>query len=196
MIISMYKICVTNRHLCEGDFLNQIEKICREKSADAIILREKDLTENEYKKLAESVTELCQKYHVECILHTFVQTAISLGTRNIHVPIPVLLRMSEEEKKHFDKIGTSCHSVEDALFAEKNGCSYIVAGHIFETDCKRGVPPRGINFLNHIIEKVNIPVFAIGGINDKTVGLLTDMDISGICMMSEYMKGSALVSHV
>ncbi len=168
--------------------MRQIEKICQEKSADAIILREKDLTEFEYKELAERVVEVCQTYNMECILHNFVRTAIHLGVRNIHVPIPVLQKMSEEEKKYFDKIGTSCHSVEDALFAEKNGCSYVVAGHIFETNCKKGVPPRGIDFLKRIVESVHLPVYAIGGINDKTVGFLNNIDISGICMMSTYMN--------
>ena len=55
----MFKIvAVTNRKLCEGDFLKQIEKVASENVA-AIILREKDLQEEEYGKLAESVIAIC-----------------------------------------------------------------------------------------------------------------------------------------
>lgn len=39
---------------------------------------------------------------------------------------------------HIKRIGTSIHSVEDAVFAESHGADYITAGHIFTTDCKKG----------------------------------------------------------
>ena len=46
-------ICVTNRTLCREDFLRRIEYFAKNGVADAILLREKDLTEREYYELAE-----------------------------------------------------------------------------------------------------------------------------------------------
>ena len=40
-------ICVTNRTLCRDDFLTRIDHIAKKGVADAILLREKDLTERE-----------------------------------------------------------------------------------------------------------------------------------------------------
>ena len=41
----------------------------------------------------------------------------------------------------------------------------MTAGHIFATDCKKGLPPRGLDFLKNVCDAVLIPVYAIGGIN-------------------------------
>ena len=89
---------------------------------------------------------------------------------------------------HIKRIGTSIHSVEDAVFAESHGADYITAGHIFTTDCKKGLPGRGIDWLKSICNAVSIPVYAIGGISDANVSMLYDCNISGYCMMSASMK--------
>lgn len=89
---------------------------------------------------------------------------------------------------HIKRIGTSIHSVDDAVFAESHGADYITAGHIFTTDCKKGLPGRGIDWLKSICNAVSIPVYAIGGISDANVSMLSDCNISGYCMMSASMK--------
>lgn len=89
---------------------------------------------------------------------------------------------------HVNRIGTSIHSVEDAVFAESHGADYITAGHIFTTDCKKGLPGRGIDWLKSICHAVSIPVYAIGGISDANVSMLSDCNIAGYCMMSASMK--------
>ena len=89
---------------------------------------------------------------------------------------------------HVKRIGTSIHSVENAIFAESHGADYITAGHIFTTDCKKGLPGRGIDWLNAICNVVSIPVYAIGGISDINVSMLSDCNIAGYCMMSASMK--------
>ena len=89
---------------------------------------------------------------------------------------------------HIQRIGTSIHSVEDAIFAESHGADYITAGHIFTTDCKKGLPGRGIEWLKTVCDAVSIPVYAIGGISDANAGELSDCEISGYCMMSASMQ--------
>ena len=101
MIISMSDIlCVTNRKLCRDDFLSRIEEIV-ECSPSAIILREKDLSEFEYEELAVQVMNICRKYNIRCILHSFVKTAIKLGADKIHLPLSILRNMTDDEKRYF-----------------------------------------------------------------------------------------------
>lgn len=181
-------IAVTNRSLCERPFLEQIERVCRFKPK-ALILREKDLTENEYEKLAEQVMEICSKYDVFCILHSFPQTAIKLKCKAVHLPLAIL-RNSVDILGKFDIVGTSVHSVEDALEAKKLGANYITAGHIFETDCKKGLPPRGLEFLKKVCNSVDIPVYGIGGIkiNEEQIEEIKKCGASGGCIMSGMMR--------
>ena len=187
MIIFMSDIfCVTNRALCKENFLVRLERIAKVHPA-GIILREKDLLEEEYEALARQVLEICRASGVQCILHTFVSVALRLGADAIHLPLPVLRQMTAQEKKQFSVIGASCHSVEDALEAQQRGCSYITAGHIFATDCKRGLEPRGLEFLQLVCQSVNLPVYAIGGVSEKNMPYVKRVGAAGGCSMSEFM---------
>ena len=180
-------ICVTNRSLCEGDFFERIEKIASSR-VKAVILREKDLSAEEYRNLAEKFTEICKKHKIEAVLHTYTDVAIGLGVKSIHLPLPVFKDLSGEKKSFFEKTGVSCHSVEDALEAEKLGASYITFGHVFATDCKKGLEPRGLSALKKVCEAVKIPVYAIGGINCGNIGLVFENGAGGVCIMSGFMK--------
>lgn len=187
MIICMSDIlCITNRKLCGEDFLARIEKIAAVHPA-GIILREKDLSEEEYMKLAEDVIKICKKYNTLCILHTFAGVAKKLNCRSLHLPLYILRTLSDEEKSGFTVLGASCHSAEDAIEAEKLGCTYITAGHVFDTDCKKGLPGRGTEFLKRVCESVTIPVYAIGGINFDNIAEVRKCGTAGACVMSGAM---------
>lgn len=188
MITSMSDIlCVTNRALCKEDFLARVEKVAAN-HPKGIILREKDLSEEEYKKLAEKVLQICNEQNVPCILHSFVDIASELGAENIHLPLQVLRGIDEKKKETFKQIGASCHSVEEAQEAEHSGCTYITAGHVFVTDCKKGLAPRGLEFLRNVCESVSIPVYAIGGINSENIDAVRKKGAAGACVMSGLMR--------
>ncbi len=180
-------ICVTDRKTCCEDFLTRIERIA-ELNPKAIVLRAKELTCGEYKALAEKVTEICGKYGTECILHNFADTALELAHPKIHLPLPVLREMSEEDKTKFRIIGSSCHSPDEAVEAESLGAAYIMAGHVFATDCKKGLPPRGLDFLKAVCESVDIPVYAIGGISVENIDDVRKAGAAGGCIMSGLMS--------
>ena len=187
MIMCMSDVlCVTSRNLCREDFLIRIRKIAACHPA-GIILREKDLSEAEYRALAEQVMSICADHGVNCILHSFVDTAIDLHAEAIHLPLHILRDMTEEQKAQFKMIGASCHSVEDAIEAQALGCSYITAGHVFETDCKKGLPGRGLIFLRDVCNAVQIPVYGIGGIDAGNVSEVRKAGASGACLMSSLM---------
>lgn len=187
MIIYMSDIlCVTNRTLCKEDFLIRIEKIAK-KNPQGVILREKDLFAKEYISLAKSVLEICQRYNTPCLLHSFVDIAKELSCTAIHLPLHILRTLSEEDKRAFTTLGASCHSVQDAKEAERLGCTYIITGHIFETDCKKGLAGRGPGFLHDVCTSVSIPVYAIGGINAQNIIKVRKAGAAGACIMSGLM---------
>lgn len=180
-------VAVTNRHLCKINFLTKIEELSKS-DVEAIILREKDLSESEYEDLAKKVIEICEKNGKKLILHNFLNVAKKLNHKNIHLPFEIFKSMNQEVFKDFSEIGTSIHSVEDAIFAEKNGATYITAGHIFETDCKKGLKGRGLDFLKEVCSSVKIPVYAIGGISSTNLESVLDCGAKFGCIMSGAMK--------
>lgn len=180
-------LCVTNRHICNGDFLSRIEQLAK-LPLKGIILREKDLNKSEYQRLAKQVLDICQKHNATCILHTYIDVARKLGADAIHLPLSVLSSLDPSELSDFKEVGASCHSIDDALTANKLGASYITAGHIFTTECKKGVPPRGIEFLRNISAQSPLPVYAIGGINADNISDIIPTCAKGVAVMSGFMR--------
>ena len=194
MIMSIYKeeyknvITVTNRKLSSRPFMEQMERVVK-LHPKAVILREKDLSEEEYAELAAQILTLCKQYQVPCMLHTYLETARKLQHPYIHLSL-FLLKENSEKLSDFLAVGCSIHSVEEAKEAQKLGATYLTAGHIYTTDCKKGLPPRGLDFLREVCNAVTIPVYVIGGIHAGTGQIREVMECgaSGACIMSEMMK--------
>lgn len=196
MITSMcnsyeHTIVITNRHLVQGDFLEQLEKVTK-LHPHALILREKDLTDDAYESLAKKVFDLCKREDITFFLHTKIEIARKIGCQNIHLSIPVLKGLSETEKKalteDFCEISISCHSMEDVEIAMAGGATQIILGTIFETECKKGVLGKGVEFVREICQKCPLPVYAIGGMNMQRLPLVIDAGAAGCCMMSGFMQ--------
>lgn len=175
-------ICVTNRKLC-GDFLKRVEEIAASE-VKYIILREKDLSEDEYKSLAEKVIKICRKYDKKLLCNTFYNVAGEIGADGVQLPLAIAEKCSVKTGIK----GISAHSVDDAKRAEKLGADYITYGHIFATDCKKGLPPRGLAALKEVCRKTHLPVYAIGGITPANVSDTIASGAKGICLMSSLMQ--------
>lgn len=179
-------IAVTNRMLCQGDFLEQI-RILGRAGVDQIVLREKDLAEHEYEALAREVLSVCQDCSVICSLHQNIETARLLQAKSLHLSLP-LAKKYRREIKGFDWLGISTHSLQQVRDAIQCGADYVFYGHVFATDCKKNIPPRGLKALGEICRGSEIPVYAIGGISPENALLAVDAGASGVCVMSWAMK--------
>ena len=191
MIISMFRdvIAITDRKLVKGDFLEQIRRVVDQRPC-GLILREKDLTDEEYRALAVDILAVCREGQVPCFLHSRMGIAKELGCRRIHLPLGVLLEQ-ENAAADFEEISISCHSQEDVAAAILHGATQIILGTIFETQCKKGLRGRGLDFVREICRNVrtygDIPVYAIGGISPENLPAVKDAGARGGCMMSYMM---------
>lgn len=179
-------VVITNRALCKEDFLTRIEKIARGKP-DRIVLREKQIGQEEYEQLAAACLEICKRYDVELWANTAIDAAKHVGIQKIQLPFSVF----EEKRKmlhSFDRIGVSIHSKEEAVAARELGADELTAGHIYETSCKSGLAPRGLQFLKEISLAAKLPVNAVGGITPDRVDEILQAGASGICVMSSLMQ--------
>ena len=195
---------ITNRKLCENENLErQIEKIfsaykrkiiLEDFEIVALTLREKDLDKNEYLNLVKKIYPICKKYRIDLILHQNYNLNLDKKYKigGIHLSFDNFKSLNknikEELIRKYKKIGVSIHSVDEAKEVENLGATYVVAGHIFKTDCKKGLEPRGLNFIKELSFILTIPIFAIGGINEENSSLVLNSGAFGVCMMSSLMK--------
>jgi thiamine-phosphate diphosphorylase len=178
-------IYITNRKICSGDFLGRIDMLAKSRP-HAIMLREKDLGQKEYEALAAKVKSICYMSGVSLIVNGHIETASKLGILFIHLSMTDL-RLHAAGLNDFTSVGASVHNVSEAQEAQELGASYLIAGHIFPTDCKKGVPPRGMSFLREVCNSVKVPVFAIGGMTKDRIEDVMSVGAKGICLMSEAM---------
>ncbi len=178
-------IAVTHRGLCREPLEEKLKQLAHAEIS-AVIIREKDLLPAQYDALSAAALPIFQNSSVRCILHHFGDIAKARGHSAFHCSLSEL-RAHPEYAGQFAKLGVSIHHLEEAKEAESLGATYLTAGHIFPTDCKKRLPPRGIAFLEEILSAVSIPVYAIGGINENTLPLLNGLPIAGICIMSGFM---------
>ena len=195
---------ISNRKLCENQNLEkQIKKIFLDYEKKiylenfeivALTLREKDLDKNEYLNLVEKIYPICKKYGIDLILHQNYDLNLDekYNIEGIHLSYEIFKSLNKNirEKliKKYKRIGVSIHSLEEAKDVENLGATYVVAGHIFETDCKKDLEPRGLKFIENLSSVLTIPIFAIGGINEENSHLVIKSGAFGVCMMSSLMK--------
>lgn len=179
-------IAITNRKLCKRPFFDVFQDLTK-KDLKTIVLREKDLSEIEYYKLARECIKICDGTKAVLTLHNFTDAARDLGVKRIHLPYPVFLKEADH-LTDFDWVSTSVHKPEEAVKAQEMGADFLFAGHIFPTDCKKGLAPRGLEFLKNVVEAVDIPVYGIGGIGGHNITQIMESGADGGCIMSGFMK--------
>jgi len=85
-------------------------------------------------------------------------------------------------------VGRSVHEPEEALRAAEAGADYVTFGHVFPTNSKPGLPPRGIQMLADIVAALDVPVLAIGGINAANLNEVLATGCAGIALISAILS--------
>lgn len=185
-------IAVTDSASCPRPLAEQIERLTKltELRPPAVILRAKSLDKAAYRTLALEVQQSCEAAGIPLILHSDWHLAHELGIQNLHLPLALLRQMPACERAHFTWLSTSVHSAEEAIEAQALGATMLIAGHIYTTQCKAGLAPRGLGFLQAVCSAISLPVYAIGGIGfdaEQHAELLAN-GARGACVMSAYMR--------
>ncbi len=178
----MYRIlqkfyAISDRKQFKHPFEKQIS-LMLEKGIRMFQLREKDLPSDELLKYALRLKELIKGYDAYFFINERVDIAVLSDANGVHLPeksIPV-----EAVKHKFSDliVGKSCHSLECALQAEKDGADYITVAPVFHVEGKG--EPLGLEKLREIVESVNIPVYALGGINEKNISDVLKTGVYGV----------------
>jgi thiamine-phosphate diphosphorylase len=120
-----------------------------------------------------------------------VDIAIATPTNGVHLAaksLPIRVAKSTLSKAGWrGVIGISVHNLGEALAAEKEGADYITFGHIFASESHKGQPPRGLIALERVVDAVEIPVIAIGGITPLNVAPVLSTGCSGVAVIGAVM---------
>jgi thiamine-phosphate pyrophosphorylase len=148
-------------------------------------LREKDVSSLEFYRIALEVKNITDKYNVPLIINDRLDIAMAVDAAGVHVGQSDLT--CEVARKILgDKkiIGVSTATVDEAIAAEKDGADYIGVGAMYLSQTKTDARSVTIETLAKIKQAINIPVVAIGGINENNFIPLKDTGIDGLAIVS------------
>ncbi|MBH9965085.1 hypothetical protein A6P54_08140 [Bacillus sp. MKU004] len=150
---------------------------------DFLHIREKTWTARE---LAEAVTLLIEGGlpPEKIIINDRVDVASVMGIRGAHLGCHSL-RVSDVKRSFPDlKAGRSVHSVYEAVSLQVEGADYLVYGNVFSTPSKKGKDGMGTKNLKAVVDAVDLPVIAIGGIKPGNTKDIICTGAAGIAVLS------------
>jgi thiamine-phosphate pyrophosphorylase len=138
--------------------------------ADLFQLRDKEASDDELLAAAESARERCRAAGALFVLNDRPDLAAACGADGVHVGQDDTPVARAREIVGADAIvGLSTHSVKQAQAGCRSGADYIAVGPVHATPTKEGRPAIGVEPVRYAAAHIDIPWFAIGGIDTKTV---------------------------
>lgn len=126
-----------------------------------------------------------REYGARLLVNDRVDVALACDADGVHLPgaglPPDAARGLLGEGR---LIGVSVHGLEEARAAVEAGADYVTFGHVHPTASKPGSPPAGIRRLAGVVEGVEAPVLAVGGIDASNVGEVMATGAAGAAVIS------------
>jgi thiamine-phosphate pyrophosphorylase len=184
---------ITDRTQTKGRDLLWLLEQALDAGVKAIQLREKDLGDRDLFLLAEKVSNLCQSYRSALFVNERIDIALAVNAAGVqlgHASVPVALARQLLGAQKM--IGLSTHSLGEALAAQQQGADFVLFGPVYFTPSKATYgAPQGLNKLKEVVEKISLPVYAIGGIKPENISDLRRMGVSRVALISAIMSSDA-----
>lgn len=139
---------------------------------DIVQLREKELEAADVLRLGEPLLAACRAASVPLVINDRPDLALALGADGVHLgqndlPAAVARRILGDDVI----VGRSTHAPAevDAEIASRVRLDYIAVGPIEATPTKPGRPGTGLDLVRYAAERVTLPWFVTGGINEHTL---------------------------
>ena len=177
-----------HRDKTDEEFLNIIEEAI--KGGTSIVqLREKTASTKDFYKLALKVKEITSKYDVPLLINDRIDIALAIDSDGVHIGQDDMPADIAREIIGDDKIlGVSASTVEEAKKAQMDGADYIGSGAVFPTSTKDDADSVSKPQLKEIVDSIDIPVVAIGGITVENAHTLKGSGIAGFSVVSAIMS--------
>lgn len=157
---------------------------------DVFHLREKHLTARDLYTLGQTLLLKADLPPHKLAINDRLDVAIALGAGTVHLAghslPPDIVRSNAPDMR----IGVSVHSLEEAMAAEAAGADYLLFGHVFPSDSKPGLTPRGTEALRRVAEACTIPVLALGGITPAVLPDIIKAGAMGAAVLSAVMDAA------
>lgn len=165
----LYLVTNSDRFKNETEFLNAVASALKG-GVDILQLREKTMSAQKIIELGKKIKLLCAEYNTTFIVNDRVDIAYVLEADGVHLGQDDMDVASARKILGSNAIiGVSTHAPEQAKKAVADGADYIGVGPVFTTPTKPTTKSVGLEYVNWVSKNIQLPYFAIGGINLENV---------------------------
>jgi len=151
----------------------------------AVQLRMKDLGGGVLLQMAEKIGRTVHEKGGMLFVNDRADVAMASGADGVHLGGASFEAAAVRKIFPAALVGVSTHSVEEAKKAEADGADFIVSGPVFETRSKPGLEDvMGVSAFSTVCKSVKIPVFALGGIDEKNANVVMRAGAAGVACIS------------
>ncbi len=162
---------ITERTLSRGRSAVDVVRAALAGGVDVVQLRDKEAEAAVIVGEGLRVHELTARYQVPLIVNDRVDIALAIEAEGAHVGQTDL--PADRARKLLpapNLLGVSTSSVDMARRAQQQQADYIGFGPIYQTATKEtAASPRGTETMRNILEEIDIPLVALGGISDRNI---------------------------
>jgi len=175
---------ITDRRAVRGDLATAVGRSLRG-GIDSVQVRDKGASAAELFASVVEIQRLARGGSARVLVNDRIDVALAARAHGVHLAAkslpPALARTLVEP---WQLVGTSVHSVDEAVHAARDGADYLTFGHVYPTWSHEGEPARGVRMLADVVAAVDVPVLAIGGIGAARVDEVLATGCAGIAVIS------------
>lgn len=176
---------VTDRSWLNGRTLAEDVEKALKGGATMIQLREKELDQMAFIEEARNIKVLTDRYQVPLIINDNIDVCLAVDAAGVHVGQSDMAAGDVRRKIGPDKIlGVTAKTIGQAQAARDAGADYLGSGAIFGSQTKKDAKSMTEEMLKAIVESVDIPVVAIGGIDADNISKLKGLGLAGAAIVS------------
>lgn len=149
------------------------------------LYRIKTLKDVSHQDLYTQMLALSQQYRAEIVIHETNRSTLASEKANLHLT-EATLNQSKEKNPSVDLLGVSCHSLDMILKAQALGADFAMLSPVNYTRSHPEKEPIGWEKFNEIVDQVNIPVYALGGMNKKDIETSWSHGAQGVAGISSW----------
>jgi len=175
--------------ILEGDSVEQVldnlNKILQN-SISLLQLRIKSLPPAEIHSIFRRVQAECGRQNIKLLINSDLPL-FDVEADGIHLSSRALM-ISRKRPANYTWVAASCHNLKELRHAENIGVDFVVLAPVLSTSTHPNVTPLGWENMANLIEQVNIPVFALGGLKLHDIDRVVNAGGQGIAGISAFLE--------
>jgi thiamine-phosphate pyrophosphorylase len=145
-------------------------------------------------KIAKEIMDFKKRFSFTFIVNDFVDVAIEVGADGVHVgKNDASIKEVKARLPEHMIVGYSSHLLKEAVAAQSAGADYVAFGAIYPTPTKGpGHPVQGTEALKTVVESLDVPVVAIGGIGRHNLDEVLNSGASAVAMITSLSRATSI----